>query len=833
MRCLIALLSFFAVFSPLFAPRSPGSVIAIDPNNSDRVEGRFKTPLLDAQETIERLQDALSQSANKAVTLEDSLAELRSKQADMLARNKQLEEQKDGLERASSTSTARIKELEAIETQLREQAARSATAGDELVTLKAKLASTEQELSAAQKEVKDLQGSTARVIAPKDAEILALTVELTQLRERAKTQEDLAARLATTEKALTVATAEDEAADEERETKIELLEEYTEKLATLEREKKEAEARIKDLEVSLEEKEALQKKHAELVEIYSQLKEAYDQVPRKKADDVRRREEHNAYVAHAQWTALLNHITEMVLPHLEEFSQITANADAVKKLIDKVVDDGKKSAAGRTAALDMNKILRSEKAELEKQLTKLTAFDTQVKELESQKAMLSEQVKQLTTGSKEKDEKISTLVAQVQDLQSQIASSAAAMEELQSSQIAPAAQLRAQLVALKQLMGSLISKMQRLLATLGEKTTPLVEYIEEAKENEKKLRDFSRSLKTFEDNVREFIDLSKKVSSLRRSSRAGESDRSPAELEKVRRLEDQLASVTSEYNQLAREANDRVETLQAQVFEMRSRKEDSSVKEEMARLQRQMEAERERRETDERISRQIADASLREKIATNETRALRDELNAQRERSTDIATGQAFAASMAASAASKTAAPGSSPVVVTLSGLQSDLGRYGAAPTQQFINGMPSSYQPYMTSISRMPQFGQFNSMGQVTTVANKLTEGRRTYIETYKRTITFLRSPASRTSTEGFNSLEATLFNAVSREGYIWYSRGLNSTNKATAITQLTALRDEVARPMGALKQELESQGIAGYRQPEDLVAKFSNFIRLLGGAA
>ena len=824
MRCLLVLLSFLTVIAPVSAVKSQGGVIPLDPN-SDRLTGLYKTPTLDAEATIERLQAALSETTNRAATLQDTLEQLQRKQDEIVTRNSSLQNQKDLLEQASTASAARIKELEEAQLALKQQATDSSKSAAELLAM-------QEELAISKRELDEMTKRTAADITAHEKRLEELTSERDTLREKAKTQDALALELEQTKQALAAAQAHTTAAA----TTDELVQQR-EEIETYKRQAEEAEAKRADLATQLADRDSKDSDYAALAKQYEELSHEHEKMTTSAAHQVDELDAQHQYIAQEQWAALFRGITAALAPHLEKLSQICATLPRLSKQTASVTTLAAESSAGRIVALEMNKTLRSENAALEKQLAKLAEFDAKVKELEAQKDTLTEQGKQLTAASKEKDEQLSVLTAQLKDLQTQIDSSAAAMEELQSSQIAPAAQLRAQLVSLKQLMGTFVGQIQRQLTTIGDKTGPLAEYIEASKENEKKLRDLVRTLKTLEDNVREFIDLSKQVSKLRRSSK--DTGESSSDTEKTRRLEDQLASLTTQYNQLTRDANDRVDALQAQLAAQQSATNGSGVKDELARLQRQIEDERTRRETDDRI----AQATLAARVDLQTQGLTQTQLNALQTRQTDASAsttqamaGQAFAASMAASAASKSAAPSSSPVVVTLSGLQSDLSRYGAAPSQQFINGMPSQYQPYMSSMAGLPQFGVPTNMGQLTSTTNLLSQNRRTYIDTYKRTLDFLRTPAARTNTQAFNSLEATVFNAVSREGYLWYSRGISAGNpsiKTEAINNLRMLIEQVAKPLQSLKEQLASQGVSGYTPPENLVDKFSGFIRQLGGAA
>jgi|GEM_PF-5827183 len=830
MRCLIVLLFFFTLITPISSTKTPS-----DPNSS-RISP-LTTPNLDKDDTIAALQAKLEDANKRLEELQGTLTAVQKKQEEVGTLNADLLAQKNTLEKTAASNLDTIQALKSAQTELEKKLATQQSKEDEqfvllreeLVTQKAALAKAQAELAAAQKDATETTSSssdTQVLIAERDS----LTTERDEL---AKEKATLTAQLKSLQADLEALQAKADAATGDDANAVSRIADLTEAYETLDTQKRELAAHVKELQDSLGDYNDVKQQYAEQKQQYAEQKQQLEDLRvmyKEATEGASQRAIAGHHIAQDQWDTLLEQVAKALNPVQEKLQQIEGVLPDLAKRITEVV-------SGRTVALQLNAKLRNDKGILDKRIKELEEFDDKFTALQKEKASVDAALQELTAAAKSKDENVSSLTAQLADLQTQLNSANEAMEELKTTEIAPAAQLRAQYVSLKQLMATLIGTTQRQMSSIGERISPLAECIESAKDHEKKLKNLERTLKALEDNVRELIDLAKQLSVVKRSAKSA-TDSSGSQ-DQLKPLQEQLATVTAQYNQLVQDANNRVQALQEQVAILQAKaSEGSGLKDDVVRLQQQLDDEKMRRETDARIAQQIRDASVSAQLGAQNSALIQAQLDAQRDRTTDASTagtqamaGQAFATGIAA--ATKTAAPTGG---LSLADLQAVFSRYGAAPTPQIINQLPTQYQPYMNSMAQLPQFKPMTTQQQVTYATTQLSQNRTTYIDTYTRAITFLQNPAARNNIGAFNSLVATVYNAVSREGYLWFMRGASVPRgqplNTEARNNLRMLNDQVAIPLRNIKSELARQGVSDYSQPEDLVAKFTNFRRQLGEA-
>lgn len=827
MRCLLVLLFFFTLITPISSIKTP-----VD-TTSSRVSP-LTTPNLDKDDTIAALQAKLDDATQRLHDLQETLATVQKKQEEVGTRNADLLAQKTALEKTNASDLETIQALKSAQVELEKQLASQGKQDDqfialreELVTTKATLTKAQQDLAAAQKQA-DSSASASSAAQTLTAERDSLLKErdslATERDELAKANEALSLQVKTLRAEFEALQVKKSSETVDASQAVERIAALTEAGESLDAQNKDLQRRVKDLEESLHDYNDLRQQYSEQQQQLEELRAMYKEA----TDSASQGAIAGHHIAQDQWDALFVQVTTALNPVQAKLQQIQGQLPALAKRITEVV-------SGRTVAVQLNVKLRDEKGALDRRIKELEEFDAKFTALQKDKAAVDAKLQELSAAAKSKDEHVSSLSAQLADLQTQLDSANEAMEELRKTEIAPAAQLRAQYVALKQLMVTLISTTQRQMSSIGEKMSPFMECIESAKDHEKKLKNLERTLKALEDNVRELIDLAKQLSVIKRGVKSPTDTASSPE--QVKQLQDQLASVTAQYNQLVQDANSRVQALQDQVGMLQAKTaEGSGLKDDIARLQKQLDDERMRRETDMHIAQQIRDASVSAKLDAQNSALIQAQLDIQRDRQTDntaattqALAGQAFATGIAA--ATKTAAPSGA---LSLADLQAVFSRYGAAPTPQIINSLPAQYQPYMASMAKLPQFRPMTTQQQVTYATGQLTQNRTTYIDTYTRAITFLQNPSARNNIGAFNSLVATVYNAVSREGYLWFMRGA-SVQRGTPVNlearnNLKMLNDQVAIPLRNIKSELARQGVSDYSQPEDLVAKFTNFRRQLG---
>ncbi len=845
MACLIVL-SFFFASTTLLGVVPRGSTLALSQpeyaqatdygSPTDGRTKRFTTPTLDENAL---LQQSLNDATERLKTLQASLDALTQKQQDLTELNTQLQKDKVALQATVDATQAQVKTLTASQSDL--QAQLIAAAGDTKTAqaLKDQLSDAQAQIKALTAAQSDLQAKLSAALStpppppgPSVDDVKKAQEDLAAAQAQVKTltatQSDLQAQLAATaDDSKTIQALKDQlaVATQAQTTLQAKADDLSKQLAAMHAASISTDSAATQVAALSDQVDSLKRENDDLASERDTLQQQLEALQ----GGLVKSTSSSKALAEDQWNALFRSLTTSLSPVKTQLGQMCTAMTLVATRVHEVV-------AGRTKALTMYKQASSDLVALQTKFTALSDADAKVSGLTAANTDLTSQVAHLTSSLAEKGTQLDTLNGQLQDLKSQLDAANKAMDELKAEQVTSAGQLRAQLVTLKQIMSSFLAQVQRQLSAIGQALSPMSDVMAGSKDNDKKMRALSLSLKGLDANVRELMDLAKETSVPKHATKGivaptSVPSSSAADQATIKQLSDQLATITQQYkelvqqyNQVVKDANDQIQMLQAQITSLKSSASDSdAVKAELARLQKQLDADQQQRDIDARIASQVRDATVSAKLdaltaqqSTARLDALRDQQITAATTSAQLSAGSAYATGIAAVAATKSSGSGS--VMLNLADPRT---LYGAPPSASVIQGMPAAFQPSMSSLARLPIYS--------TTPPRTMT----TYLSVYQKVISFLTDPKNQNNRDSFNRLEGLLYNAVASEANSWYKMGIASSSaavKTQAINNLKALYDQIALPLQRLNTSLVDSGAGNYVPPEDIAARIVSLRRALG---
>lgn len=766
-----------------------------------------RTPLQDeiSEKTaaIEMLRAALQEQRAKFAELQSSLGALEKKQEGLIRVNDELTEKKKTLTEQKDTLTTQLAEAAKLTAKTADLDAQNQLLTRQLAEKEALVDQHHEEAATIARLEERVKAAEAKAAQTDDTEELKKAKEA----EHAKLQSTLGLR----EKEAEALKAQIEALIADRTESSE--EEFTEtSVARLTKDNEDLAQRL--AEVAAENKALKENQEAQA---------AQDHV-----------------LAKQEWADSLHQVKGMLTPSIDRTREVSQTVDA---LIPKaqalaaqhalLIKKHEATMSGQRVALEKVAALQKEKTELEEKLATLKDYDTKYAALEKEKLALEEAIKTHLAAIKKREDTIEKITAQRDDLAIKLKHLEEAMERLQATELSPAAQLKAQLITQRQVFATQLEQMMRQLSDITKQTSLLEQQAQKSKTIEDKSTEFSRAVGNLIDDIKEFIALT-------RTAPTGKA--SIAELqETIKKQEEKIESLTSDYDKLVKEANDRVAALQAQITALQQEAQQREAKlermdalqsqivtlqsqtsqkdetrEELEKLQRQLQKEKEQRDAEALIDRKFKDEKTAADLALLQSRQMQDQLDESRREHlqaqiTNESVKSALTVALQAGAQAAAAAAATSiqtfPTSIAdyraqmpqMMGLPAAIGGFPTpAMTSSMISSMPSQYHSAMSGLSSLPYYYPPTSMQQVGTMLSSLTQNHSRYKDIYKKVIQSMMQALNERNKKVLDSLERDIAYALRQEAVAWKNAVLrNRSMKQTAIQKIGELLSEITTPL------------------------------------
>lgn len=575
-----------------------------------------------------------------------------------------------------------------------------------------------------------------------------------------------------------------------------------------------------------------------------------------------------AQLAQKQWLELEASITRAINEPLNVFEDAAMLLDEMTLSVDKQIN-------GQRASWAMLASLRKDKTALEKQLAELKDVAAKVAALEKTAADAQASAKISADESTQKTTQITTLQDKIALSEKEIAQLKTMIEKLKISDVAPAHQLKAQLLSLQHFVEANLDTLMQQLTKAGIGLNSLAQRIEESRGFANTTDAISRGIKTLGEDLEEYF---KQVTETLKTSGKQSGREKPEDTKMVDDLKEKIDGITAQYNSLAESANAQILGLQEQ---LRTQKETqtSGASSEIAELKAELQAQKERAAQKEELDRRFADAEkarqldeLKERQRNSSLETLkdaqtRDALSGAASRAADlrvtdlsiadtkhaaaqttaiqgnIAAGSATSAALATAIARSGAQPSGSTSIPISNPTTISIGQqpFGQQPLSQFVSGMPQGQmmsktqmmnglpmqgQQMMGNLMGMPQFQNPGSMQQAQSTLSMIVQNNSKYRKYYNQAIQMILQPTIAVATR--DRIESALQQAIKREGYYLYQFGQNGSpqSRQQAISLIQSLITDVQRPLVDLQQRLEAQGLGLVPPPGETIALLNGYL-------